>query len=193
MIIPMLESLVMKEFAEHINHGGIGVVPTDTVYGLIASAKNQTATLRLYNLKKRENKPGTIIASSIEQLIELGLPSTEIIRATKYWPGQVSVVISASPQLDYLTQSKGDIAVRLVANIKLREILDQTGPLISSSANDPGKPTATTIQDAEKYFGSRVDFYIDGGDLSGRLASTIIRINDDESVEVLRQGAVTIF
>jgi tRNA A37 threonylcarbamoyladenosine synthetase subunit TsaC/SUA5/YrdC len=81
--------------------------------------------------------------------------------------------------------------VRIPANAKLQKLLAQTGALLTSSANHPGEPTATTLDQAQKYFGGEVDFYIDGGDLSGHAPSTVIRIVDD-AIEVLREGAVKI-
>ncbi len=51
----------------------MGVLPTDTVYGLVARRLDQAAATRLYRLKKREQKPGTVIAASIDQLVELGI------------------------------------------------------------------------------------------------------------------------
>jgi len=83
------------------------------------------------------------------------------------------------------------LAVRIPDNKDLQNLLQQTGPLLTSSANQPAAPPATTIEQAQKYFGKEVDFYIDGGDVSGRQPSTIIRIIDD-AIEVIRQGAVTI-
>jgi len=79
-----------------------------------------------------------------------------------------------------------------VADEKVRSVLEQTGPLVTSSANHPGKPGSVTVDEAWDYFGDRVDFYVDGGDLSGREPSTIIKINDDDSIEVIREGAVHI-
>jgi tRNA A37 threonylcarbamoyladenosine synthetase subunit TsaC/SUA5/YrdC len=70
-------------------------------------------------------------------------------------------------------------------------LLRDTGPLLTSSANHPGEPVAATIAEAQKYFGDKIDFYADGGDLSGRQSSTIIRIIDD-AIEIIRQGAVKI-
>ena len=59
------------------------------------------------------------------------------------------------------------------------------------AANHPGEPPAVTVQDAKKYFSDTVDFYVDGGDLSGREPSTLIRMIDD-AVDVIRQGAVKV-
>lgn len=172
--------------------GVIGVIPTDTVYGLAARAEDQAAVGRLYELKKRDQKPGTIIAASIEDLEKLGLKHRYLKAVEQYWPGAVSVVIpAANPELKYLHQGKMTLAVRIPKDKKLQDLLKQTGPLVTSSANQPGESPAATVQQAKAYFGDQVDFYDDGGNLTGREPSTIIRIIDD-AVEVLRQGAVKI-
>jgi L-threonylcarbamoyladenylate synthase len=174
------------------NEGAIGVIPTDTVYGVVARAADPKAVARLYELKKRDNKPGTLIAASLEQLEELGLKHRYLKAVEQYWPGAVSVIIpAADPNLKYLHQGKMSLAVRIPDDKKLQQLLKDNGPLLTSSANQPDQPPANTITEAKKYFGDQVDFYVDGGDLSGRQPSTVIRIIDD-AVEVLRQGAVKI-
>lgn len=172
--------------------GAIGVIPTDTVYGVVARASDQEAVGRLYRLKKRENKPGTVIAASIEQIESLGLKRRYLTSVQQYWPGPVSVIIPcADPALSYLHQGAMGLAVRLPADKNIRKLLEKTGPLLTTSANHPGQPTANTIKQAKEAFGDEVDFYADGGDLSRNKPSTIIRIVDD-AIEVIRQGAATI-
>lgn len=171
--------------------GTVGVFPTDTVYGLVARASDPTAVKRLYELKQREGKPGTIIAASVEQLAELGLKLRYLKAVEQFWPASVSVIIPCGAELEYLHEGKGGLAVRIPGDETLRNFMAQTGPLLTSSANHPGEPTATTLDEARAYFDGNVDFYIDGGDLSDRAPSTIIRIVDD-AIEVLRQGAVHI-
>jgi L-threonylcarbamoyladenylate synthase len=172
--------------------GAVGVIPTDTVYGLVARAADPSAVDRLYKLKSRERKPGTLIAASIEQLEELGLKHRYLKAVEQYWPGPLSVIIPCSePSLAYLHQGVMSLAVRIPAQPELVELLQKTGPLITSSANHPGEPTANTAEAVRAYFGDAVDFYVDGGDLSDREPSTIIRIVDD-AIEVIRNGAVKI-
>jgi L-threonylcarbamoyladenylate synthase len=172
--------------------GTVGVIPTDTVYGVVARAEDPAAVSRLYELKRRENKPGTLIAASIGDLEKIGLKRRYLKAVEQYWPGAVSVVIpAADPALNYLHQGKMSLAVRIPDDGNLQRLLQETGPLVTSSANDPGEPVANTVQHAKDYFGDRVDFYVDGGDLSQHEPSTVIRIVDD-AVEVLRQGAVKI-
>lgn len=170
--------------------GSIGVIPTDTVYGLAARASDKKATARLYALKERDGKPGTLIAADTGQLEALGLKHRYLKAVEQFWPGAVSVVVPASgPALEYLHRGRAGLAVRVPADKELRALLERTGPLITSSANQPGEPPAATVAEAKKYFAGKVDFYVDGGDLSGRKPSTIIRVLDD-AVEVLRPGAV---
>lgn len=171
--------------------GTVGVLPTDTVYGLVASAADSQAVKRLYDLKSREGKPGTIIAASPEQLAELGLKARYLKAVEQFWPGSVSVIIPCGPELEYLHEGAGGLAVRIPADDQLHELLTRTGPLLTSSANHPGAPVAVTLEQARNYFGDQVDFYVDGGNLSSRQPSTIIRVVDD-AIEIIREGAVKI-
>jgi len=173
---------LIKEIAK----GAVGVLPTDTVYGLVASARNPRAVERLYKLKQRENKPGTVIAASCEQLIQLGVEQKYVDNAKAFWPNQISIVLPVDPKLDYLSQGVGSTAFRVVADVALRTLLEKTGPLLTSSANDPGDPPATTIQMAKDYFHDKVAYYVDGGKKSDN-PSTIIQIHD-AGVTVIRQG-----
>lgn len=171
--------------------GTIGVLPSDTVYGVMARASDTAAVRRLYELKKREHKPGTLIAATIDQLTTLGIKRRYLTAVERFWPGSVSVVIPCGPELEYLHQGIQSLAVRIPDDPALHALLLQTGPLLTSSANEPGNPVANTIAEARAYFGDQVDFYLDGGNLTGRPPSTIIRIVDD-AIEVLREGAVKI-
>jgi L-threonylcarbamoyladenylate synthase len=172
--------------------GAVGIIPTDTLYGLAARAEDSVAVERLYALKNRQQQPGTLIAASIDQLEKLGLKRRYLTAVEHYWPDAVSVIIPcADPALRYLHQGKMSLAVRLPKRTELRELLEATGPLLTSSANHPGEPPAINSEQAQQYFGEQVDLYVDGGDLSDHQPSTIIRIVDD-AVEVIREGAVTI-
>lgn len=174
--------------------GAVGVLPTDTVYGVVCAAADTVAVARLYALKHREHKPGTIIAADIDQLVALGLKKRYLTPVADYWPGAVSVVIPCGlehPELAYLHQDVGSLAVRLPSGDALQALLRRTGPLLTSSANLPAQPPAATLEQARGYFGDTVDFYVDGGDYGQHLPSTVIRIVDD-AIEVLRPGAVTI-
>ena len=168
--------------------GTVAVIPTDTVYGLVARVKDREAVQKLYNLKNREMKPGTIITTDIEQLVDLGLRRSYLVPFKPYWPNPLTFVIPISSiELNYLHMGKNSLAVRVTKDPFLQKIIPSTGPLLSTSANLPGQATAKTIIEARKYFGDKVDAYYDGGKIENTKASTIVRIIDD-SFEILRQG-----
>lgn len=185
-------SLSDPELAELLRNGAIGVIPTDTVYGLVGRAESEEAITHLYAIKQRARQPGTTIGASVTQLTELGFPKTALDIASEYWPAALSVEMSAEHVPQYLSTGQPVMAVRIPDRPDLITLLEATGPLMTTSANAPGEPTSTTIQMAMDYFGDHIDFYVDGGDLSGRPPSTIIGINPDHSIIIYRQGAVTL-
>jgi len=180
-----------KNLIQSLLDGSVGVMPTDTIYGVVARASDKMAVERLYKLKRRENKPGTIIAASFQQLVDLGIDKELLLKVSQFWPGPISIIVNAPVSLAYLHQDTGSLALRVVDDEWVRGVLEQTGPLLTSSANQPGEPSSTTIEMAKNYFGDQVDFYLDRGDLSDRQASTIIKLDGDK-ITVLRQGAVKI-
>lgn len=181
----------MTTLSEHLKTPGeIAIIPTDTVYGVVARAVDPQAVARLYELKHREAKPGTLVAANIDQLVELGVKRRYLTAVEQFWPGAVSVIIPCGENLEYIHQGIGSLAFRIPDDPKLQALLQQTGPLLTSSANQPGEPPATTIDEAKKYFGDQVQWYEEGGTVN-REPSTVIRIIDD-AIEVVRLGAVKI-
>jgi tRNA threonylcarbamoyl adenosine modification protein (Sua5/YciO/YrdC/YwlC family) len=154
------------------------VLPTDTVYGLVVLATSPSAVKRLYEVKDRKGKPGTIIAASVEQLRELGFQEEDVEKAKRYWPGAVSIVLPAPATLSYLHMGLESLAVRVTADIELLELLKLTGPLATTSANRPGEPTATTVEEAEAIFGDTVSLYVDGGRVQAA-PSTIYKLESN--------------
>jgi L-threonylcarbamoyladenylate synthase len=170
--------------------GEIAVIPTDTVYGVVARAADEKAVARLYHLKRREKKPGTLVAANVDQLIELGFKESSLDIAKQFWPGAVSVIIEVGPELDYIHQGVGSLAVRIPNDSWLVRLLEHIGPLVTSSANQPGQTPATTVAGAKEYFGDDVSWYEDGG-VVDRDPSTVIRVVDG-NIEVIRPGTVSI-
>ncbi|HSX47139.1 MAG TPA: L-threonylcarbamoyladenylate synthase [Patescibacteria group bacterium] len=172
-----------------LNSGSIAVIPTDTIYGLVAIAQDKQAVEKLYSLKNRQNKPGTVIAADINQLENLGIKHRYLSPLTQYWPGPISVIVPLSgDNLYYLSQNSPTLAVRIPDKKELVDLLKTTGPLLTTSVNKPGETPAGDINEAKKIFGDKVDIYIDGGDLSKNQSSTLLRIIDD-AVDIIRQGA----
>lgn len=169
--------------------GGIGVLATDTLYGLVGSAFSGDAVERIYDLKQRyPNKPLIVLISTIEDIERFGVVISESLEQTlkSYWPGPYSIILpTIDEDFEYLTRGQDSIAFRMPDKDELLEIMQVTGPLIAPSANIEGMPPAKTIDEAKRYFGDNVDFYLDEGEVDGK-ASTIIRL-DGEEPEIVRE------
>ena len=86
---------------------------------------------------------------------------------------------------------KNSVAFRLPRDEEFISILRETGPLATTSANSQGMPVSETVNEAEKDFEDKVDFYIDGG-RKEIVPSTIIKIGEGEEIELLREGSAGI-
>jgi L-threonylcarbamoyladenylate synthase len=176
--------------SEKIKKDMIGVIPTDTIYGVAASAFSKKAVLRAYEvLKRNPKKPFIVLIGSIEDLslfdISLNIATQNILK--KLWPGKISVVLPVkSRKFQFLHRETKTLAFRLPKKMSLIKIIKKTGPLISTSANPEGLKPAETIAQAKKYFVDCVDFYVDGGKIKS-LPSTLVEIKDSK-VNVLRKG-----
>ena len=146
-----------------LKKGGIGVMPTDTIYGIVGSALKRKTVERIYKLRKRnKKKPMIILIGSLNQLGIFGIePTTTTLRHLKqFWPGRVSVVLATSEMRQatwrkkwkYLHRGINSLAFRLPKLLWLRKLLVKTGPLVAPSANLEGKPPAKTIKKAKRYF-----------------------------------------
>jgi len=187
-------------FINILNSGGIGILPTDTIYGIVGSALRPEAVERIYFWRKRDSKkPPIILVASADDIRKFGvMPGTATKKIlAQVWPGKVSVILpiasgrkSALKKFHYLHRGTRTLAFRVPKPAWLRQLLQRTGPLIAPSANFEGEPPASTIRAAKKYFGKKVDFYADAGRLVSR-PSTLIKMEKGWLI-VLREGAVKI-
>ena len=185
----VLDSVRDPRLLEMLNAGKVGVIPTDTIYGLTTLASNEEGVSRLYGLKKRYKKLGTFIAADIQQLISLGLDEKALRAVAHLWPNPISIVTPTLKTGGYLDLGKGSLAVRIPKDEGLLELLRQSGPLVTSSANLFDQPPANTIPEAQAYFGDKVDFYVDAGERTDNPPSTIALFSDGK-LEILRQGSI---
>ena len=88
-----LNKLSDKQLIDFLNDGKVGIIPTDTLYGVVCRAADESAVNKLYELKKRDNKPGTVIAASITQLEELGFKHRYLKAVEHLWPNPLSIVL----------------------------------------------------------------------------------------------------
>ncbi|MFA5368416.1 MAG: L-threonylcarbamoyladenylate synthase [Candidatus Paceibacterota bacterium] len=177
---------IIKEIGQGLKLGKIGVIPTDTIYGIVCSALNKKSVKKLYKIRKRSlEKPMIILISSIKDLELFDVKiEKEIIK--KYWPGKVSIIADyLGKNFTYLSRKEKSLAFRLPNNKLLINILKISGPLVAPSANTEGKKPAETIDQAIDYFGDIVDFYVDFGRLKSK-PSKIITIKN-KKIKIIRK------
>lgn len=182
----------MKSFKEIIKSGGIAVMRTDTLYGIVADAHNENSVKRIYVVKNRDLlKPVIVLIADFSDLKKFGIVLTVRLkeRLQKYWPGKVSIVLKPEQALNdthYIHKGTQGIAFRMPGDENLRNLLRDVGPLVAPSANPEGLPPAKNIQEATDYFGDSVDYYLDGGQVTNTKPSKIIKIINGFSEEVIR-------
>lgn len=164
------DAITWEEAAVRLAQGEVGVIPTDTLYGVVASALKPAAVEQVYELRRRErDKPLIVLLADAADLakFQIEINDRTLNLFNKVWPGPVSVIVSAgSPSLSYLHRGTKGIAFRVPQKPALRELLRQVGPLVAPSANLAGETPARTIEEARAYFGDEV-FYVDEGRLDG--------------------------
>lgn len=191
-------SKAITAIAPDLHSGAVGVLPTDTIYGIVGSALNKRTVERIYRLRKRNpKKPMIILIGSVADLGMFGVRATGKAKkiVNDVWPGKVSVVMSmktsgsAVKKFAYLHRGTKTLAFRLPKPLWLRTLLRKTGPLVAPSANTEGKHPAPTILEAKKYFGDAVDFYIDVGRLVAA-PSTLIEIRGGKMILLRKSGKI---
>ena len=174
-----------KRIIRILKEGGIGVLPTDTIYGLVGSALSSETVDRIYRLRRRNlKKPMIILVSSLRNLGLFGVKMDSRLKKKllQFWPGKISIILPCtSRKFFYLHRGKKSLAFRLPAWQWLRNLLMKTGPLVAPSANFEGLKPAKNIKEAEKYFGSQVDFYLDKGELVSS-PSNLIKMKNNEVI-----------
>jgi L-threonylcarbamoyladenylate synthase len=179
--------------ADWLRQGDVAVVPTDTVYGLAARPDQVDAVGAVYRMKGRpEGMHLPVLAASVAQVRGLGVaftPAAEAL-ARRWWPGPLTMAFGFDPQSERPSwlEGRSEVAVRIPDHDFLRELLEQTGVLVVTSANPHGTPTPRTAQDVAEALGSSVELVVDGGTLHD-VPSTLVNVNGSEpSVE--REGAI---
>ncbi|MBI5306470.1 threonylcarbamoyl-AMP synthase [Candidatus Wolfebacteria bacterium] len=169
-------NLDRQKAALFLKDGIVGVIPTDTIYGICGSAFNKKTVEKIYKLRKRNpKKPVIVLIADFDDLKKFGVKISGFQKKilNRLWPGKASVILKCSfKKFFYLHRGTKTIAFRMPKNKKLIEILKISGPLVAPSANWEGYPPAKNIKEAKKYFGNKV-FYLDRGNLISKPSKLI--------------------
>ena len=192
---PESSTSLLKDAAKIIINGGLVVFPTETVYGLGADATNPEATAKIYTAKGRPSDNPLIIHIADPHDVERYAHTNSVyyFLAEHFMPGPLTVILPAKDTVPATTRGGLEtVAVRCPENSIARELIRLADVAIAApSANLSGSPSPTTFDYAYADMNGRVDAIINGGDCDFGLESTIVSLNDDNSLTLLRPGRIT--
>lgn len=183
----------IRTYAELIRNGGLVAFPTETVYGLGASAFDPDAIERVFLAKGRpSDNPLIVHISSIEQLRDFAvtIPDQAFTLTEQLWPGPLTLVLPKKPGvLDRITAGLSTVAVRMPDHPLALELISQSGPLVAPSANRSGRPSPTKAAHVHQDFGEQIPV-LDGGETRLGLESTVLDLSND-TISILRPGSIS--
>ena len=177
--------------AAALERGGVAVIPTDTVYGLVCLPSWPEAVQRVFALKGRppERRLPVIVGSQAE-IDSLGVEfGDEAARAAAaFWPGALTIIVGVcEPKVDWLA-GRDEVAIRMPESDLVRALTALIGPFLMTSANAHGGGTLSTLRAVLVDLAGQPDVAVDGGPLS-LISSTLVNVNLPEPV-IEREGAV---
>ncbi|MCI6574528.1 MAG: L-threonylcarbamoyladenylate synthase [Actinomycetaceae bacterium] len=182
--------------------GEVICLPTDTVYGIGADPFNADAVTALLSAKSRTRAmPPPVLVADAKQAARLVDPAVqrgevaEIVHTLieNFWPGALTIILPAAPTIGWdLGETNGTVALRMPDHPVALALLQTVGPLAVTSANQTGRPPATTIAQAVQQLGEAVSVYLDAGTSPGGVPSTIVRLSADtpQQADLIRRGAL---
>ena len=178
-----------------LKQGGIVAFPTDTVYGLGACANLPSAVERVYQVKERpRNMALPLLLAHTSQISEVAEPVPPVawLLARSFLPGALTIVLPRSKSVpDTVTAGGTTVAIRIPAHPIPVALVEGLGmPIVGTSANLSGQPSALTADEVYSQFGGEIDLVIDGGRCLGGRESTIVDVTGETPV-VLREGAIS--
>lgn len=179
----------------HIRDGGIAIIPTDTVYGIVGDARDEKTIETVFRIKRRpEEKAFPVFIGSIKDARRWAYIADAKAEFLEHvWPGQVTVIFQKKEALPpILTGGKETIGMRIPDSPFLARLLSFFDfPILQTSANISNEPPAKTRDEVLHYFRDEpaIGICVDGGDLPG-VPSTVIDFTSDHPL-LVRSGLVT--
>lgn len=175
--------------------GGVVAIPTETVYGLAADARNAAAIRKIFAIKGRPSTNPLIVHvahANVARRFAKHWPDTAERLAESFWPGPLTVVLPKNPVIvDEATAGLGSVGLRVPKHPLTLELLREfDGPLAAPSANRSTRVSPTTAQHVEDEFDGAIDLILDGGPCEVGIESTVIDLTSDVP-QILRPGGVT--
>lgn len=201
-LFPAFTPAQIKDAAESaidLLKGGYPVaLPTETVYGLAAAAKNPEAVIRIFQVKDRPRFDPLIVhlpaAKWLDEVADIPARDRPLVEKLirKFWPGPLTLVLPRKKGIpDLVTSGLDTVAVRISAHPVFQAVIEAFGePLAAPSANRFGHISPTTARHVADDLDGKIHLVVDGGNTTHGVESTIITLREDK-IWILRSGPVT--
>jgi len=167
--------------------------PTDTVYGVGALVNNPQAIQQLYRIKGRDAAKAIAVLVSDPADLELitnGMTASAARLAQRFWPGALTLVVPAHPDLPANLSPLPTVGVRMPDHPQALALLKLSGPLAVTSANLSGAANSVSAQEVFEQIGALIPLILDGGRTPGGSPSTVVDCTA-EHVKILRPGPIS--
>jgi L-threonylcarbamoyladenylate synthase len=180
---------------ELLRAGDVVALPTETVYGLAADARNPNAVVKIFEAKERPRFDPLIVHLPTRDSLDLvARIDSDLVRKLieKFWPGPLTIILPKFEIIpDIVSAGLNTVAVRMSAHPLFQQIVSIfDGPLAAPSANRFGRISPTMAQHVYDELAGRIPLILDDGPTAHGIESTIVRVID-EAIEILRQGPIT--
>jgi len=170
-------------------------VPTETVYGLAADARNPDAVMKIFAAKDRpRSHPLIVHVHNAECLSQWAsdIPDAAYALAVAFWPGPLTLLLKKAPGVNCtVTGGLDTIGLRVPDHAVLRNVIEALGSgLAAPSANPHKKLSPTSAQQVMACLDGKIAAVLDGGNCTVGLESTIVDLTTDE-IRILRSGPIT--
>ncbi len=178
-----------------LRHGGLVAFPTETVYGLGASAYQATALRKIYEAKGRpSDNPLILHIADFAMFNDLAatIPASAKTITAAFWPGPLTVIVPRSHHvLDEVTGGLDTVAVRFPSSLIAQQLIRAANvPIAAPSANRSGRPSPTSADSVQEDLAGKIAMILDGGDCEIGVESTVVDCTTAVPT-ILRPGGIT--
>lgn len=193
-VLPVNEESIALA-AKLLTQGELVALPTETVYGIAADARNGEAVHKIFEAKGRpQDNPLIVHIFGMEMLhgIVSEVPERAIKLAKAFWPGPLTMVMPRGPEVSDVTCAGLDtVGVRMPSHPVVQAVIQASGVAFAApSANLSGKPSPTNAQDTLADMDGRLPLILDGGESMVGVESTVVSVIGAHPM-LLRPGYIT--
>ena len=185
----------LNNVIDTLRNDGLVILPTETVYGLAASAYSDDACKKIFTAKGRaQDNPLIVHVANKKMIYDIAEAPNEIEEKLidTFMPGPFTLILNKKKCIcDTVTCYSETVGIRMPNHPIIHKVIEVSNiPLAAPSANISSKPSGTCISDIKDEFDGKVDLMVDGGKCNIGIESTVVKVIDNVPV-ILRPGFVT--